>query len=123
MASLIVSGTPAAVPEYAPKLERMSGAHDAALAEHVGTVRTVGRERSGRLLGDDRAIGRCGAGGGREAAAVAIADEDAADDEAPADGAQPASATSPALSPVKPSSLSIRRRSSSVSTSNARPWS
>ena len=59
-----------------------------------------------------------------EAAAVAdAAADDAAADEAPAEGAQPARTTSPALSPVNPMSLSIRRRSSSVSTSKARPWS
>ena len=58
-----------------------------------------------------------------EAAAVAERRGGAPADDAPADGAQPASTTSPAPSPVNPMSLSIRRRSSSVSTSKARPWS
>ena len=124
MASLIVSGTPAAVPEYAPKLERMSARTTPLWLSTSGPFEPSpgnGPAVSSGMTAQSAAAALAAA----EAAAVADADadDDAAEDDAPADGAQPASTTSPAPSPVNPMSLSIRRRSSSVSTSNARPWS
>src|SRR6478672_9286794 len=123
MASLIVNGTPAAVPEYAPKLERMSARTTPLWLSTSGPFEPS--PGNGPAVSSGMTTQSAAALAAAEPAAVddADADDDAAEDDAPVDGAQPARTTSPALSPVNPMSLSIRRRSSSVSTSNARPWS
>src|SRR6476619_7517946 len=107
MESLIVSGTPAAVPEYAPKLERMSARTTPLWLSTSGPFEPSpgnGPAVSSGMTAQSAAAALLAA----EAAAVgaADADDDAADDDAPVDGAQPASTTSPAPSLVKPMSLS-----------------
>ena len=113
-ASRIVSGTPSAVPDDAPKRRGDVAAHDAALGEHVGPVRAVARERPGGLLGDHRGAG-LGAGGRRSGRGGR---HEVADEMAP--GAQ---AARKAPTPASPISCSTRRRSTSVATSAWRPWS
>src|SRR2546426_7440656 len=111
--SLMLSGTPWAMPDADPKLDRMS------LRTTPLWVRTsgpfdpspgYGPPVSSGIVSQPAALAVVGL-------PVAVAD---ADDEELWPGPQPTSANRPALRPAYPMSLSIRRRSSRVSRSKAR---
>src|SRR5207342_3194961 len=99
----MVSGTPAAVPEYSPKLERMSARTTPLWPRTSGPFEPSpgnGPAVSSGMTAQSAAAVLATA----EAAAVADAEvaDDVPADDAPVDGAQPASTTSPAPSPVSP---------------------
>ena len=112
MASLTVSGTPVAVPENSPKLERMS------LRTTPLSVSTSGPLEPSPGNGPAVSSGMTA-----QVAPVVAAAPTLAVGLATADGAQAANATTPALKPAYPKSCSARRRSMSVSMSKRRPWS